>query len=161
MHVGFVGQVHQVVDHQAVVALDVKQAAPVGPFIAYRPFQVGDQRRVGLILIAGPDPDESVALDHGIALVARETTYPLPWHLQRFPVAAHDQAVIAAHQVAVFDVSQRQRCAAMGAKVLDCHNLVFLAVIENDFFAADLPPERFLRNFIGCAGDVPGVFLGT
>ncbi|MNH43508.1 hypothetical protein D3C79_1054320 [compost metagenome] len=46
----------------------------------------------------------------------------------------------------------------MGAEVLDRCYLVFLAAIENDFFAADLPSERALCNFIGSTGDVPRVF---
>ncbi len=57
VHLGFVGQVHEVVDHQSVVALDIKQTTAVGPVVADSPIQVGDQGRIRLCLITRPDPD--------------------------------------------------------------------------------------------------------
>ncbi|MNN47123.1 hypothetical protein D3C81_1615290 [compost metagenome] len=106
MHVGFVGQVHQVVDHQPIVAIDVEQPAAVGPFIADCPLQMMDQCRVSLVLLPGPDPDETVSLFNGVGLVARKTPDALPRHFDGLAVTAHDQAVVATDQVAVFNITQ-------------------------------------------------------
>lgn len=100
------GQVHQVVDHQAVIALDVKQPAAVRPLVTHCPLQVMYQRRVGKGLIAGPYPDKAIAFNRGKGLVARKTTHPLPGHFDGLTVSPHDQAVIAAYQVAIFDITQ-------------------------------------------------------
>ncbi|MNO24381.1 hypothetical protein D3C76_142030 [compost metagenome] len=158
VHIGFMGEVHEVVDHQAVVATDVEQPAAVGPLIIHRPFQMRNQRRVGLRLVAGPDPDEAIALDGRKGLVAGEATHPLARHRHGLAVATHHQAVVAAHQVAVLDIAQRQRCAAVRAEVLDGGYLVLSGAVEHDFFPADLPAQGFGGDFVGGAGDVPGVF---
>ncbi|MNF83671.1 hypothetical protein D3C84_659980 [compost metagenome] len=106
VHVGFVGEVHQVIDHQPIVAIDVEQPAAVGPLLADRPFQMMDQRRVSLVLLPGPDPDETVTLFNGVGLVARKTPYALPRHFDGLAVTAHDQAVVTTDQVAVFNIAQ-------------------------------------------------------
>jgi len=157
MHVGFVGQVHQVVDHQPVVALDVEQPAAIGPLIVVGPFQVMDQRRVGQGLVAGPDPDETVALHRGEGLVAGEAAHPLAGHFHGLAVAAHHQAVITAYQVAVLDIAQGQRRAAMGAEILDGGYPTFMGAVEHHVFAADLPAQGLALQFIGGAGNVPGI----
>ncbi|MBK7471676.1 MAG: hypothetical protein IPI73_14730 [Betaproteobacteria bacterium] len=54
--VRLVRQVHQVVDHQPVVAGDVKEAAAVRPLRIAGPVQRGDRRGIGLRRVAWPDP---------------------------------------------------------------------------------------------------------
>jgi hypothetical protein len=157
VHVGLVGQVHQVVDHQAVLAVDVVQAATVGPFRILGPFQVVDGGRIGQRLVARPDPDEAVALFDRVAADAGEAAHALARHADRLAFAAHFQAVVAAHQVAVTDKAQRQRRAAVRAEILDRGDLAFLAAIKHDFFAADLAAQRFSVDLVGRAGHVPGV----
>ena len=61
MDVGLVREVHQVVDHQLVVALDVVDAAAMRPGRVVGPEGIVDQRRVGLVGLAGPHPDETVS----------------------------------------------------------------------------------------------------
>ncbi|MNY15872.1 hypothetical protein D3C86_1491090 [compost metagenome] len=158
MHVGFVGEVHQVIDHQPIVAIDVEQPAAVGPLLADRPFQMMDQRRVSLVLLPGPDPDETVTLFNRVGLVARKTPYALPRHFDGLAIATHDQAVVATDQVAVLDIAQRKGGATVWAKILDGGHAPFFATVEDDFFTANLPPQGLGSDLVGGAGDIPGVF---
>ena len=64
VHEGFVGQVHQVVDHEAVVALDGDQLAVASPLGIVVPVHVGHERRIRLGGIAGPDPHKAMPLDN-------------------------------------------------------------------------------------------------
>src|SRR5690606_33499159 len=99
--VGLVGEVHEVVDHQPVVGLHVVQAAAVGPVRAFRPLEVGQGVGRGERGVAGPDPDEAVALEHRVTADAREAADALLRHRHGAAVAAHHQAVVAAHQLAL------------------------------------------------------------
>src|SRR3990167_4957633 len=158
MHIGLVGQVHQVVNHQAVVAVDVEQTAAIGPVRAVGPFQVMDQRRVGLLGIARPDPDKAVTLFYRIAADAREATHTLARHGLGFAVGAHGQAVIAADQLAVLDETQGQGRAPVRAEILDRRDLALLSAVEGDFLPADLSAQGFFGDLIWGAGYIPGVF---
>ncbi len=62
MHVGLVREVHQVVDHQAVVALDAVQATAIGPVGAFGPCKVVQLEASASLASARPDPDEAEAL---------------------------------------------------------------------------------------------------
>jgi hypothetical protein len=74
--VGLVRQVHQVVDHQPVVALDVIEAAAVRPVGAVGPGQRMHQRRIGGALLARPDPDKAVRSSAGYDLIVGRTRCP-------------------------------------------------------------------------------------
>ena len=52
VHIGLVRQVHEVVDHQPVVGLDVEHAAAIGPFGVVVPGQLRDERGIGQRLVA-------------------------------------------------------------------------------------------------------------
>ncbi|MNT57548.1 hypothetical protein D3C72_1949210 [compost metagenome] len=65
-----------------------------------------DQCRVSLVLLPGPDPDETVSLFNGVGLVARKTPDALPRHFDGLAVTAHDQTVVTTDQVAVFNITQ-------------------------------------------------------
>jgi hypothetical protein len=78
-----------------------------------------DQCRVSLVLLPGPDPDETVALFNGVSLVARKAPYALTGHFDGLAVTAHDQAVVATDQVAVLDITQGEGRTAVWAEVLD------------------------------------------
>jgi hypothetical protein len=99
-----------------------------------------------------------MALLHRKGLVAGKTAYPLAGHLDRPAVTPHHQAMIATHQVAVFDMAQRERGATVGAEILDRRDLAFMPAVENHFLATDPPPQRLFGNFIRRAGDIPSVF---
>ncbi len=157
MDIGLVGQVHQVIDHQAIVAVDVVQPAAIGPIGAFRPFQAGYQRGVGLFFRARPDPDEAVPFLHREATDAGEAADPLAGHRAGATVLAHCQAVVAADQHAVLDEAQRQRRATVRAEILEGRHAAVLASVENHRLVADASAERLAGQFVGGAGHVPGV----
>lgn len=149
MHVGFVREIHQVVDHQPVVALDVVQAAAVCPRLALGPFQVMDPGGIGLLRIARPDPDEAVALHHRKLPDARKAAHPLARHAGALAVGLHGQAVVAAHEVAVTHKAERQRRAAVRAEVFQRGHLALLAAVEHHALAADAAAQRLVGDLIG------------
>jgi hypothetical protein len=157
MHVGLVREVHQVVHHQAVIALHVVQAAGIGPVRVIGPFEVMDLRRIGQARVAGPDPDETMALGHRKAADAGKALHALARHGDRLAVAAHHQPVIAAHQVSFANLAEGQLRAAVRTEVFHRGNPALDPAVEGDLLAADLAAERPGVDFIGRAGDVPGI----
>jgi hypothetical protein len=112
---------------------------------------------VGLRRVAGPDPDEAVLLDHRIGLDLREAAHALAGHGDHLAVAAHHQAVVAADQVVVADVAERQLRAAVRAEVFDRRDLAVGAAVEGDLLVADRAAQGLVVDFVGGAGNVPGV----
>jgi hypothetical protein len=158
VHIGLVGEVHQVVDHQTVVGLDVIQAAAVCPFGVVMPFHDRDQCRVCLVPLAGPDPYESVALFHREASNGRKAADTLARHGDGLAVATHLQPVVPAHQLAIADTAQGERRAAVGAKIFHGRDFPFLCPVKGDALVADGAPQRFVGQLLGRAGHIPGVF---
>ncbi|MNG20608.1 hypothetical protein D3C84_1048790 [compost metagenome] len=66
--------------------------------------------------------------------------------------------MIAAHQVAVFDIAQGERGAAMGAEVFHRRDLAFMPPVKNHLLTTDLATQGLVGDFIGGAGNVPGIF---
>ena len=66
MDEGLVRQVHQIVDHQPVVAFDMNGLAVAGPGRIVVPVHVRNQRGIGHRGIAHPQPDKPMPLDDGI-----------------------------------------------------------------------------------------------
>jgi hypothetical protein len=157
MHVCLVREVHQVVDHQPVIALDVVQAAAVRPLGMPGPGAMMDRRGVRLRAVARPDPHEAMALDDRKRPYRRKSAHALQRHRDRLAIRAHLEPVIAAHQPAFHDAPERQRRAAMRAPVLDRRDAAFRTAKEHDALAADLPAERPVVDLVRRAGDVPGV----
>ncbi|MDT4829532.1 hypothetical protein FQZ97_629540 [compost metagenome] len=157
MHIGFVRQVHQVVDHQSVITCDVIETTTVCPLRILGPFEVMDQRRIGLFRVARPHPDESIAFLDREASNAWEALHALVRHGGSLAVAFHDQAVVAADQLSVLDETQRERRTPVGTEILYGRYSAFMATVEHDAFVADLSPQRLIGDFVRGAGDVPGV----
>ena len=158
MHVRFVREVHQVVDQQAIVAANVVEPARERPVGIVNPVGSVDFFGVRTRRISRPHPDEAVALDDRIAWNRRKALHTLPRHCHGLAVAAHLQAVVAAYELAFAHPSQRQRCAAVGAEVLERSDPPFGAAKEHHRFIADAAAQRFFIDLVWSAGDVPSVF---
>ena len=158
MNIGLVREVHQIVNHELVTRFDVVHPAAIGPLGTVKEFKLRHQLRVGLVNVTRPDPNEAESLDHGKLFNGRKSRHPLTRHGERFALASHLEAVIAADQITVFDKPKRERCSTVGAKVLEHHGLAFSASVEHHLLATDLTPQGFAVNFIGPARDVPRVF---
>ncbi len=137
VHVGLVSQVHQIVDHEAIVAVDVVKPAAIGPFRTFGPVQMMDLCRIGQRRVAGPDPDEAVTLRDWKSPDRRKSADALAGHRDRLSIMAHGESVIATNELAFDNFAERERSAAVGAEILDCGDLAFGATIENNALAAD------------------------
>ena len=107
--------------------------------------------------VAGPHPDEAVALDDGVGADRREPAHALAGHGDGLAVTSHLEAVIAAHELALDDGAERKRGAAVRAEILQRSRLALGATIQNDRFATDLASEWLVVDFVGHARDVPRV----
>ena len=157
VHIGLVGQVHQVVDHQPVIGLDVVETAGIGPLRVVKKVKHRHQTRVGQCGVTRPHPHKAIALDHRIRADAGKALHPLAGHVHGFAFATHLQAVVAAHQFAVLHPAQRERGTPVRAKVLDRHRLLFGIAKEHHVLVADDAPQRFFGQVGTGAGHVPGV----
>ena len=121
VHVGLVRQVHQVVDHQPVVALrrgTGRRRRPTRGSSAHGRWW--SLRRIGLRRVARPDPDEAVALDHRVGADRRKAAHALAGHrdasCRRSPSpgrGSRRRACLSTH------AAERQRRAAVRAEVLE------------------------------------------
>ena len=158
MHEGFVGQVHQIIDHQPVVASRVNGLAIAGPFGIVVPVHVRYQRRIGQRRIAHPEPDETMSLHHRIGSHAgRWIDGLLRRHVGAAALRIVFQPVIAADQRVAVEPSFRQRHQSVPAGIFQCADLSIGLAEQHDMLAADGPgKQRVLEVDIPCRG-VPGV----
>jgi hypothetical protein len=96
VNIGFMGQVHEVVDHQAITASNVRQPSSERPVGVVIPFLMRDGRSVGERGVARPDSDKAVALFYRITTDRGKSLDTLAGHRNGFAIASHFQAVIAA-----------------------------------------------------------------
>ena len=104
---GLVGQVHQVVNHQAVVTFDVNHLAVAGPLGIVVPVHVRDQGRVSLGRVTRPHPDKTVTFKHRKAAHAsRGVQRFLAGHVHTAALRVVHQAVVAAGDFIALQVAK-------------------------------------------------------
>jgi hypothetical protein len=121
-----------------------------------RPLELRQLRRIRKRRVARPHPDEAVAFDGRKRSNRGKAAQALTRHGDRLAVAAHFEPVVAADELALGDRAERERRAAMGAKILERRSLAFRAAIEDDRFAADLSAQRIVIDLIRRAGNSGG-----
>ena len=156
MDVGLVGQVHQVVDHQAIVAVDAIIAAVEGPARIGAWPEVRDQagrpcpprrsrsRRIG----GARRPDRSARTD-------RATGSLLHRHLDAAAVAVDQQAVVAATNIVAFLDPHRQRQQPVGTGVAHGDDRAVEAAVEHHRLAADRSRQWRAVDLVIPARDIP------
>ena len=158
VHEGLMRQVHQVVDHQAVVALHPDQLAVAGPARAVVPVQVGDQRRVGQRCITRPHPDEAVALHHRIAAHAgRRVQRLLRRHVCAAALCIEYKTVVAADHLVAVQPAHGQRQQAVPAGILQRGGAAVLQAVEHHLAVADGARQQHALELHVVRGGVPGV----
>jgi hypothetical protein len=152
-------QVHQIVDHQHVIAFDRVDVVLVRPLrLVVVEREIDDRCRIGLRCFAHPHPDELILLDHRIAAhpsVLGNARLPRNGDAASRPV--EDQTVVAALDAGLDDASHMQRRRAMAAPVGQRRGAVCLVAKQHERFVADAAGERFCAELIGPGGDVPDV----
>ena len=106
MHIGFMGEVHQVVDHQAVVTRNVVLPSPVGPSRIVKPFKDGHFVGIYFGSIARPDPDKPVTLNDRKTFDRLKSSDLVTRHAEGVAIATHDEAMIATDQLPIADAAQ-------------------------------------------------------
>ena len=159
VHIGLVRQVHQIVDDKAIVAFEaIERAALAFPFVAVVPVEVRQRGGVRQSGIAGPDPDEAMALGDRIgAHAGRRIDCLLRRHEGAPAGGIEDQPVIAAHNLIAGKTSHRQRQQPMPAGVLERRDSTVGAAIEHDVFVADRSGGERALNFVAPGRGIPGV----
>ena len=158
VHEGLVGEVHQIVDHQAIVAFDVNGLAVAGPGRIVVPVHVRHQRRIGQRRIAHPQPDEAMPLDHGIgAHAGRRVDGLLRGHVGAAALRVVFQPVIAADHGVAVEPALRQRHQPMPAGILQRAHLSVGLAVHHDMLAADRARKQRVLEIDIPGGGVPGI----
>lgn len=127
------GEVHEVVEDQSVVAVEDDALAVPGPLRIVVPVQVGDEIGVGRRGVAEPDPDEPVPLHDGVRSDGGGRVEGL---LGRHPGAAAvrsvGEAVIAADDVVTVQLAHRQRHETVPAGIGERHRLPGRGAVEHE-----------------------------
>ena len=89
VYIGFVGQVHQVIDHQSVITGNVIQTAAIGPSGVVEKLKLRNQIFTGLVSLSWPHPHKAITLDHRKATDRRKAPDTLAWHGDGFTLATH------------------------------------------------------------------------
>ena len=97
VHIGLVRQVHQVIDHQAVVARDVIKPTAISPSRVIEKLKLRNQVFTGPVSLPRPDPDKAIALDHRKTANRRKAPHALTGHGDGFALATHLESVVTAN----------------------------------------------------------------
>jgi hypothetical protein len=159
VHVGLVRQVHEVVDHEAVVALEtVKRAACTHPLGAVVPMEIRKLRWIGECRIAWPQPDQTVSFDHRISMHAgRRIDGFLRRHVGATAGGVEYQPMIPADDLIPFEMPKRKRQQAVPARILKPRDLAVAAAVEHHVLLADRPGRKFVLDFVAPSRGIPGV----
>ncbi|MNG19938.1 hypothetical protein D3C76_1713590 [compost metagenome] len=60
------GQIHEVIDHQSIIRLNLSHAAITCPVGIIKPSEIRDQIRIRQRGVARPDPHEAMTFLHGV-----------------------------------------------------------------------------------------------
>jgi hypothetical protein len=150
-------QIHQIIDHQTVVTLDMEQTTAISPTVIFGPMEFRQFRLISLGFITRPNPDKTVLLHHWKRAGARETIGTLFWHRDRLSIRPHTKAMIATHQLALFHKTQGHRGTTVWAKVFDTRYGITFTSIHNQIVITDRATQWFIGYFRGHSGDVPSV----
>ena len=159
VHELLVSEVHEVVEHELVVALGVDRHAVARPSGVGHLLHVGDAGGVGEGRIAEPDPHIAVAVDDGERGHHRARVEGL---LGGHPGAAPG-GVVAKAVVGALDVlrahrlAHRQGCKAVPARVRERYRAAVLRAVEREGSARNRARERLARDLVVPRGDIPGV----
>src|SRR5262249_34151454 len=112
-----------------------------------------------LLGFTGPDEDQIVALDHGIAAHAKlRRDVVLSGNLDTAAVGSELHAVIHAPDIVAFDAAHRQRRRAMTAAIIQRHDFAAGAAIEHDRFFENCARELLAVDQLVIPGrDIPGI----
>ncbi|MEJ2655314.1 MAG: hypothetical protein P8Z69_08445 [Acidihalobacter sp.] len=159
VHVGLVSEVHEVVDHELVIALEaVERAAFAGPGRIVVPVEVGNKVGVGQRRVARPDPYQAVAFDSREGADAGRGVHRLlRGHVYTAAVAVEFQAVVAAHEIVAVELAHRQRQQAVPAGVLQRDDVAISATIEHQLLVAQGSFADFVLDFVVPGSGVPGI----
>ena len=158
VHEGLVGEVHQIVDHEAIIAFHMNGLAVAGPGGIVVPVHVGHQRRVGQRRIAHPEPDEAMPLDHGIgAHAGRGVDGFLRGHEGAAALRIVFQAVIAADDRVAVEPPLGQRHQPVPAGILQRADLAIGLAVHHDMLAADRAGKQRVLEIDVPGGGVPGI----
>src|SRR5271167_174874 len=108
--------------------------------------------------IAGPDPDQPVALDDRIAPHAGGwIDRLLRRHMGAAPGGIEHEAMIAAHDLVADEAAHGERQQPVPAGVLERRNGAVGAAVENDVVAADGPRRQGALDLMAPGGRIPRV----
>jgi hypothetical protein len=152
-------RVQKVVGHVKIVAIKRHAVAAIQPPGRIAPMvHIENQRRIGLVSIAHPDPHQAVAFMDRIGTDASHMRDLLDTrHPGAGAGAVKGQAMIATFDHIPLDAPHRQRQLAMRAGVLKGGNAAVGLAVKHDGLAQHLYREQVLANLVVPCGDIPAV----
>ncbi len=155
---GLVGEIHQIVDDEPIIAFDGDELAVARPGRIVVPVQVGNLGGIGERRIARPYPDEAMTLDDGIgAHAGRGVDRLLRGHERAAAPRVERQPVVAADHLVALQAPQGQRQQAMPARVRQRGGGAVPTTIENDLLAAYRARQQLPPHLAVVGGSIPGV----
>jgi len=153
------GQIHQVVDHQHVVRLDLEHRLAVRPFHRVVVIRVVDDLTfIGQRRIAHPDPQNLVAFDQReVTDIRLRRDVLLAGNVDAVALGVEGQSVIAALQPDISDGTVRQRRAAVTAAVFQGAHIAVGIAVDDDRLVHNRPRQKSVVDLLGPGGDVPGI----
>ena len=158
VHVGQVGQVQQVLDDEAVVALGVVEGALDPPLGIVQPVKVLDSRRVGQRRVAHPDPDPAIPFLHRVA------SHPQPFgrrppagNPHALPAWGVFHAVVGALEAVLDQLAAVEGKAAVDAAVRQGHRRAVQGAVEHHRIVEINAPHGPPGHLVAPGRHVPGI----
>ena len=159
MDVGLVRQVHQVVDHQTIVAFKtVKGTAFADPVGAVIPMEIRQLGRIREFGISRPHPDKTMPLDGRVCTDAGSRIDGfLRGHVGAASGGIEYEAVISADDLIVLETTHRKWKQPVPAGVFKCCYRTVSAAIKHYVLVANGAGHEFLLDLMAPSYGIPGV----
>ena len=158
MHEGLVRQIHQVVDHQAVIAGHANHFAVCRPGWIVVPVKIGHQCGVCQSRVAGPDPDEAVLFNH------RKTAHAgsriqglLAGHMGAATCGVEMQTVVTADHFIALQAPHGQRQQAVPAGIFQHSGLAIALAVHHQFLIANGTSQQIPADFDVISRRIPSI----
>ena len=158
MHIGLVREVHQIIDHQSVIAFNVDQFAVRRPIGIVIPVQIWKTGWIGQRGISHPNPNQSVALDNGVRLYTGRRVHPLlAGHAGAPSACVVVQSMVTTDHLIALESTHRQRQQTVPTRIRQHTGLPVEGSVHDHFLIANGAGQKLSAHFNVIGTSVPSV----
>jgi hypothetical protein len=152
------GQVHEIVDEELIIAFDLRGAPLENPLWIRAPGKLRNPGFIGEFGSADPNPNEPMPLHDGIDADSRiSVNARLTGHPDTLPARIEFKSVVLADEMIFLEIALRKGQEAVRATILEGTESAICLAIENQGFATNDAGKWGMFDFVIPGNGVPEV----